>query len=195
MDFEIIADQIEAESLKLSWKLPSKNTKKFALARSWQIPKTTALFLHDLILKSKPRNILELGTSTGYSTIWLANAAKQVNATVDTIEFFIPKILVAKENFQKVGLDKYITLHEGMIIDVLSKWHKNIDFAFFDADKQRYTQYYELIKPLLNKNSIIVVDNAINFADRMKKFLKYLQDRKVNHEIVDIDNGLLIIRS
>lgn len=194
MNFETIADQIEEESLKLSWKLPSKNSKKFAMARSWQIPKTTALFLHDLIIHDKPKTILELGTSTGYSTIWLAQAAKQVNATVDTIEFFAPKITVAKENFKKTGLNKYITLHEGMIIDILSKWNRPIDFAFFDADKQRYTDYYELIKPFLKKNSVIVVDNAINFADRMKKFLKYLVVMNVEHEIIDLDNGLLIIK-
>ena len=192
MEFEKLIEEIESEGLRLSWKVPSKNKKRFAVVGSWQIPKNTGLYLHDMIIKNKPKNILELGTSTGYSTLWLAHAAKKVGAKVHTIEYFKPKIEVAKNNFRRAKLSEYIILHEGMIMEVLKSWNEKVDFVFFDADKQRYPEYFELIRPWFSYNAMIVVDNAVNFADRMKKFFAYLKNNNIAYEILDFDNGLMI---
>ena len=154
---------------------------------------------------SKPKNILELGTSVGYSTLFLAKSIQNNKGHVYTTEIMKEKIKLAKKHFKEAGLNNYISLIEKDILDVLKNWDKKkqIDFVFMDADKERYSLYLDLLLPLLNSRTLIVVDNAgkVRMADGklidseyIRKFVQNVKaNKKLNSIFLDMDNGLLLI--
>ncbi len=79
----------------------------------YNIPAATGKFFYNLVLISKAKNILEVGTSNGYSTIWLAEAAKQNKGKVTTIEISESKAKMAKENFERAKLNNTIKIIQG----------------------------------------------------------------------------------
>ncbi len=170
--------------------------------RPWIIPETTGQFLHDMIVKHNFSSVLELGTSIGYSTIWIADALSQTahpstsSRQVHTIEHSLNKIPVAQKYFQESGLDSFITLHQGNILDILEQFpsDQTFDFVFMDADRGHYHEYFPRIKKHLREGAIIVADNAGNMNARMQPFFDLLEQEGVSFEVLDMDNGLLVAR-
>lgn len=161
--------------------------------RLWQIPRTSAEVLKAFALSNKSKVILDLGTSAGYSGIWLASAARQFDGKVYTVELAKPKIEMAKEYFKKAKLDKYIEQIEGEISEVLKKWNKKVDFVFLDADKQNYLTYIKQLEPFLKKGSIIIADNALNYGHLMKDYLNYIsKSSKYYSFLLNVDHGLMV---
>jgi len=161
--------------------------------RLWSIPRQSAEILRLLVSIKQPKLILELGTSAGYSTIWLASAARHYGGKVYTIELTMPKIEMAKKYFQKAGVAENIEQLEGRISDILSNWDKKIDFVFLDADKENYLSYIKQFEPFLNNNAVIVADNASDYKDFMKDYLIYIATSgKYYNYLLDIDHGLMI---
>lgn len=159
----------------------------------WQIPRTSAEVLKAFALANKSKVILELGTSAGYSAIWLASAARQFDGKVYTVELAKPKIEMARKYFEKAKLDKFIEQIEGKISEVLEKWDKQIDLVFLDADKQNYLAYIKQFEPFLKKGSVIIADNASDFGHLMKDYLEYVS-KNLNYYsfLLNIDHGLMI---
>jgi len=113
------------------------------------MPRSTAELLSFLVVSSKAKNILELGTSIGYSAIWMAEASKKVSGHVYTIEKSTDRTKLARVNFKDSGL-RNITLLEGEILDYLSGWKRGeLDLVLIDAMKKEYLEYYKLVLPLL----------------------------------------------
>ena len=155
------------------------------------VPRSTGQFLHLLILATKARYVLELGCSLGYSTIWMALAAKKNNGHVYTTEIDNRRAHHAKENFKATGLEGDITLYEEDIFEVLSKWnHAEVDFVFIDAKKEEYLQYYERVLLLLRKGGMIVADDVGKFRDEVRPLLeKVSKDRRVVYQFLTLDDG------
>lgn len=161
--------------------------------RAWAIPRQSAQLLKLLVLMSKAKTVLELGTSFGYSTIWLASALYYRGGKLYTIELAKPKIRGAKQYFKKAYLEKIICQIEGNISDVLKKWNRKLDFVFMDADKMNYYSYLKKIEPHLNPGSVIVADNACDYGYLMKDYLKYVtKNSKYYSFLMKIDHGLMI---
>lgn len=161
--------------------------------RLWSVPRQTAEILNLLVLIKKPKIILELGTSAGYSTIWLALAARDIGGKVYTAEISKLKTAMAKEHFKEAGLCDYIEVIEGDIADVLKKWRKKTDFVFLDADKHNYLRYLKQLESNLAKGAVLVADNAINFRNLMEDYLRYVSKSPKYHSyLLRIDNGLMI---
>lgn len=159
----------------------------------WQIPRTSAEVLKCFALANKSKVILELGTSAGYSAIWLASAARQFDGKVYTIELAKPKIEMAKKYFEKAKLNKFIEQIEGKISEVLEHWNKKIDLVFLDADKHNYLAYIKQFEPFLIKGSVIIADNASDFDHLMKDYLEYVSKSAKYHSfLLNIDHGLMI---
>jgi len=144
---------------------------------TFNIPASTGKFFYNLVLISKAKNILEIGTSNGYSTIWLAEASKQNNGKVTTIEISEKKVNMAKENFDRARL-KNIKIIHGDALKEIPKLNEKYDFMFIDAIKKDYIEYLKLNEKNLKKGSIIVADNAIIFKHKMKHYLNYLKNNK-----------------
>ena len=157
----------------------------------YNIPAATGKFFYNLVLISKAKNILEVGTSNGYSTIWLAEAAKQNKGKVKTIEISESKVKMAKENFKRAKLDKLIKIIHGDALKEIPRLREKYDFMFIDAIKRDYIKYLKLNEKNLKKNAVIVADNAIIFKEKMIHYLNYLQNNKnYSSVLVPIGTGV-----
>lgn len=159
----------------------------------FNIPRETGCFLYMLVKVKKAKNILEVGTSNGYSTIWLAWAAKEKNGKVTTIERDRKKIDEARENFKKAGLDN-ITILEGDATEVtktLAADGERFDFVFLDATKKEYLTYLKNVIGCLEHGAVITADNVIVFREKMQDFLDFLkQDNRFNTMSLQLGTGL-----
>ena len=168
--------------------LPPDNT-----VRMWSVPRSTGELLYKFVSEHKPKTILELGTSSGYSTLWLASAAREYGGHVYTIEMAKPKIEMAQSYIDRVGFSSDITILEGMVSEVLQSWNKPVDLLFMDADKHNYLTYIKAIEPYLSTGATVIADNAVDFAHLMPDFLEYMtMSEKYDSELLEIDNGLLV---
>ena len=196
-NFQKIVEELEALDKTFVIKGSPKEYEKIWVPnneiRLWSIPRQSAEILKSLVLIKQPKLILELGTSAGYSTIWLASGARHYGGKVYTIELTKPKIEIAKKYFQKAGVAENIEQLEGKIFDILSNWDKKIDFVFLDADKGNYISYIKQLEPSLSNNAVIVADNASDYRDLMKDYLIYVTTSGKYHSyLLNIDHGLMI---
>jgi caffeoyl-CoA O-methyltransferase len=157
----------------------------------WQIKPKTAKKIFNLTKKFKPKIILELGTSAGYSSLVFAKAC--LKTKIYTIECVPYRIKLAKESFIKTNLNERIILYENKINDVLKNWNKKIDLLFLDADKDNYINYTKKLLHFLNKNSIIIADNVLDNPKKTQIFINFMRSLKNFKTIIyKIDNGVLV---
>ena len=111
----------------------------------------------------KARNILEIGTATGYSGLFLAQIANENSGFLTTMEIDEIRYGKAVENFKKLGLFEKNKMIFGDALEEISKLDKNVkyDFIFIDASKGQYLRFFEMSYELLNENGIIFIDNLM----------------------------------
>ncbi|MBY9015189.1 MAG: O-methyltransferase [Candidatus Lokiarchaeota archaeon] len=164
------------------------------MERLRQIPPETGKFLSILAAGAPNGEFLEIGTSGGYSTLWIALACIERGIKIKTFEILEEKIKLAKETFRESEMANYIELVEGDTRDFL-KEEKNISFCFLDAEKEVYDDCYNLIIPNMVKGGLLVADNAINHYETLKPMInKVLSDERVDAMIVPIGKGELLCR-
>ena len=164
------------------------------MGRLRQIPPETGKFLSILAAGAPNGDFLEIGTSGGYSTMWIALACIERSIKIKTFEILEEKIKLAKETFQMNKMTNYIELVGEDARDFL-KAEINISFCFLDAEKEVYDECYYLIIPNMVKGGILVADNAINQYNVLKPMIdKALLDERVDALIVPIGKGELLCR-
>jgi predicted O-methyltransferase YrrM len=131
--------------------------------RMLAITPDTGEFYYALLTAQNAKNVLELGTSTGYSTLFIVGALLEnhKNPKITTIEQNPSKISRAKRNFRRARVSRHIKVIHSKIIDVLKKVPKRerFDFVLIDADKENVKKYFDLILPHLMIGGIIATDN------------------------------------
>ena len=164
------------------------------MQRLRQIPPETGKFLAILAASAPTGPIFEIGTSAGYSTLWLALAARQTGRQVVTCEMLPEKISLARETFRLAGVEDVVTLYEGDARVKLAEMEQ-IGFCFLDAEKELYSECYELVIPRLIPGGLLVADNAINHRETLAPMLERAQaDPRVDAVIVPIGKGELVCR-
>ena len=164
------------------------------LQRLRQISPETGKFLALLLANAPAGACLEIGTSAGYSSLWLALACEETGRTLTTFEVLPEKIKLARETFRKTQVEKTVHLIEGDARLHLSQYEK-IAFCFLDAEKEVYAECYEMVIPKLVKGGLLVADNAINFREILQPMLDRAQsDERVDALIVPIGQGELVCR-
>jgi predicted O-methyltransferase YrrM len=158
-----------------------------------QITADVGRFLHVLVLAAKPGSILEIGTSGGYSTIWLATAARHVGASVVTLEVDPAKVPQAAANLREAGVDDVVTAVQGDALAYLRSQREPVGFVFLDAEKDDYLAYLPLIVPLLSPGGVLVADNLLSHAELLAEF----RERALSHPslsamVVPIGRGELL---
>jgi len=164
------------------------------MKRLRQIPPETGKFISILAAMAPKGEFLEIGTSAGYSTMWIALACQLTNNKLTTFEILKEKAGLARETFRITNLDYIIELIEADARNYLQDY-KSISFCFLDAEKEVYEECYDLIIPNMVKGGILVADNAINHFEKLKPMLeKALADKRVDALIVTIGKGELVCR-
>ena len=145
---------------------------------SWSdlnVPYVDGKILHDLVLKGNFKRILEIGTSTGHSTIWLAWAAAKTGGRVTTIEVDKERHEVALQNFKKAGVAAYIDACLGDAHELVPALKGPFDFVFSDADKDRYIRYFRDLEPKITVNGCFTAHNVLGWSSDGKKFVEYVK--------------------
>ena len=163
----------------------------------WNISRPTALFLYNLIKNEGFTHGLEVGTSNGYSGIWLSTALKANGGTLDTIEYYEKRYSIALENFKKCGTADVVTIHPGSACDILRELPKDfkIDFAFVDANKRESIEYFNLIHPHLKVGGVFTCDNVLSHKEKVQTYIDAINSHPdYRHVVLDLPAGLSFAR-
>ncbi len=164
------------------------------LQRLRQIPPETGRFIALLAASAPAGNYIEIGTSAGYSTLWLALACRTVCRTITTFEVMAEKVRLAGETFARAGVSDVVTLvHD----DARAHLHtlRDIAFCFLDCEKEAYLDCYEAVVPQLLPGGILVADNAINHQVTLQPCIdRARSDERVDSMVVPVGKGELVCR-
>lgn len=164
------------------------------MQRLRQIGPEVGQFIALLAAAAPAGRYLEIGTSAGYSTLWLALACRQVKRRVTTFEILDDKAALARATFDLAGVWDVVELVHGDALQHLPAL-RDIAFCFLDAEKEVYGRCYEAVIPNMVCGGILVADNAINHAATLQPMLdRALADARVDAMIVPIGKGELVCR-
>ncbi len=164
------------------------------LDRLRQIPPETGRFLALLAAAAPAGRYVEIGTSAGYSTLWLALACRAVGRTITTFEILDGKAELARQTFRSAGVEDVVDLVHGDALELLPDID-NVAFCFLDAEKDLYLRFYEVVVPRMVTGGFLVADNAINMADVLQPVIDRAEaDDRVDAMVVPVGKGELVCR-
>jgi predicted O-methyltransferase YrrM len=159
--------------------------------RSRQVEPTTGRFLFALAASQAGIEVLEVGASRGYSSIWLAAGARVLGGRLLSFEHDPVKCAAWKENVAAAGLVEWAELVEGNAFETLHATSDLFDLVFLDAEKDDYEALFALIRPLLDAGGLLVADNVLSHAETLAAYSASRQaDRTMSSVTVPLDRGL-----
>jgi caffeoyl-CoA O-methyltransferase len=170
----------DAETTQINSGIDSKVSRFLTQARqSWSdlnVPYNDGKRLYDLVVKGNFKHILEIGTSTGHSTIWLAWAASKTGGVVVTIEIDKERYLKALDNFKQAGVDRFIDARLTDAHELVPVLMGPFDFVFCDADKEWYLQYFKEVENKIAPSGCFVAHNVLwRGSPEIDRFLSYVE--------------------
>ena len=164
------------------------------MKRLRQIPPDVGRFIAIVAAAAPAGRMLEIGTSAGYSTLWLALAGRAAGRKITTYEISDEKAALARETFAAAGVEDVVEFVHGDALDRLP-CSTDIGFCFLDAEKEIYGRCYEAIVPAMAPGGFLVADNAISHQAELRPLLdRALRDQRVDALIVPIGRGELVCR-
>ncbi|MDP7288196.1 MAG: O-methyltransferase [Phycisphaerae bacterium] len=136
------------------------------------VPANDGRLLRMLAESLGAKNIVEIGTSNGYSGIWFSLALRKTGGKLTTYEIDKTRAELARKNFKRAGVEKYITLIEGDAHKEVTKLTDKIDIVFLDADKAGYVDYLKKLLPLVRPGGLIIAHNTTSHGKWMEPYLK-----------------------
>jgi len=124
------------------------------------------------------KNVVEIGTSNGYSGIWFCLALRKTGGKLTTFEIDKGRAELARKNFKRAGVDKFVTLIEGDAHKEVSKLKDKIDILFMDADKAGYVDYLKQLLPLVRPGGLILAHNTTSHGSAMQDYIKAVTTHK-----------------
>lgn len=155
----------------------------------------SALFLAMQVRIQQSKKILEIGTSTGYSTLWLADAAQVTGAKVTTLEIDEKRTAQAKLYAQELQVDDVIDFWVGDAQNFLEKSQEKYDFILLDTERDAYLNYWIYLQNMIQvKGGVLIVDNVISHAAEVKSLINEIkQDSRFMTTTLPIGAGLFIV--
>ena len=155
----------------------------------------TARLLAVLIRALAPRQLLEIGTSNGYSTLWLADAARDVGAAVVSVDVDAERSAQAGVNLAAAGLAEFVELRvEDAALTLATAPAETYDLILLDAERDAYTAYWPDIARVLGPHGLLAVDNAISHAADLEAFEDLISsDDRFIHALCPTGAGLLVL--
>lgn len=138
----------------------------------WSVPRKDGELLHFLVKATRAKHVLEVGTSHGYSAIWMGLGLEETEGRLITIEVDAARHELARRHVSEAGLSQRVTLLRGDAHLELTKLDGPFDFVFLDADKEGQVDYFNKLYPKrLSPGGVLAVHNAIQQASAMKDYL------------------------
>ncbi len=164
------------------------------LERLRQITPDTGRFIALWAASSPPGAMVEIGTSAGYSTLWLAQACRLNGRTLTTFEILPGKVRLARDTFTRAGVTDVVNLVESDFLSHVDEFDE-IGFCFLDAEKDVYRSCYDAVIPKLVPGGVLIADNATSHFDDLEPKLNFaLSDERVDTMIATVGKGELICR-
>jgi predicted O-methyltransferase YrrM len=155
----------------------------------------TAQMLSLLVRATLTRNLLELGTSNGYSTLWLADAVRATGGQLTSVEIDASRSVQAAQNLGRAGLIDFVELRVADAGEVLHESEEDAwDMIFLDAERPAYVEYWPELKRTLRPGGLLAVDNVLSHADEVAEFRSLVTaSSTVTEALVPIGAGLLLV--
>jgi caffeoyl-CoA O-methyltransferase len=161
--------------------------------RARQVARTTGQFLFAYVAPQTDCEVLELGGSRGYSTIWLAAGVRYLGGRVLSLEVDPAKCEAWRANIAEAGLSDWADLLEGDAFEALPRIDDVFDVVFLDAEKDDYEPLFELARTKLEPGAIVIADNVLSHEDTLGAYSKARQaDPTLESVTVPLDRGLEI---
>ncbi len=159
--------------------------------RSRQVAETTGRFLFSLVAPQTDCEVLEIGGSRGYSTIWFAAGVRQLGGRVLSLEHDPRKVEAWRANIEEAGLAEWAELLDGDASELLPQIEDVFDVVFIDAEKDDYERWFELARGKVEPGALIVADNVLSHADPLAAYSAARQsDPDLLSVTVPLDRGL-----
>lgn len=165
------------------------------LQRYRNIEAESAQLLSQFIRMQQAKTILEIGTSTGYSTLWLAEAAQATDGQVITLEIDATRSAEAKRHVTELELSEVVSFWVGDAADYLKEAQETYDFILLDAERNAYENYWPDLKRLIKpKGGVLIIDNVISHAAEVKPLLSLIKkDSTFMSTILPVGAGLCVV--
>ena len=186
----IVASRLEAFGLENDMRVTERSQKMLNLERP------TAELLYILVTISQRRRILEIGTSNGYSAIWLASALRETQGLpLLTIEQSLDKVAQARANLLAASLHDWVQVIQGDATSVCSALTGPFDCIFFDADRVSAPKQLECLLPKLTADALLLADNVLSHPDEIAGYISSVEAlQQFDTMTVPIGKGLHIAR-
>jgi predicted O-methyltransferase YrrM len=167
--------------------------------RARQVARTTGQFLFAYVAPQTDCEVLELGGSRGYSTIWLAAGVRHLGGRVLSLESDPAKIEAWRANIEEAGLSDWADLVEGDAFETLPPIADVFDVVFLDAEKEQYEALFAEARTKLEPGAVVIADNVLSHADTLAAYSQARQmDSTLESVTVPLDRGLemsVVLRS
>jgi caffeoyl-CoA O-methyltransferase len=159
--------------------------------RARQVTPTTGQFLFALVAPQWDCEVLEIGGSRGYSTIWLAAGVRYLGGRVLSLENDPRKIEAWRRNVADAGLEDWADLVEGDAFETLASIEDIFDLVFIDAEKEDYERFFGLARTKVEPGGVVVADNVLSHEETLGEYSRARQaDRTLESVTVPLDRGL-----
>lgn len=167
----------------------------------WNLDRECANFLNTLIQIHNSKNVLEIGTSNGYSGIWILKALEKTGGNFTTIEFWEKRQSQARKNFEicspnikpKAKIGSAVVVLEDLEEEIIKNKIEKFDFVFIDANKKEYIEYFKIIDRIITKNAVILADNILSHYEKVENYVQTLfNNPNYQSQIIDIGAGMML---
>lgn len=167
----------------------------------WNLDRECANFLNSLIKIKNAQNVLEIGTSNGYSGVWILKALEHTKGRLTTIEFWEKRQSIARQNFAlctpdvevepKIG--SAVVVLEDLLEEINQKKREKFDFVFIDANKKEYIEYFKLVDKMLKTGGVILADNILTHYQKVEDYVNNLFDNPLyQSQILPFGAGMML---
>jgi predicted O-methyltransferase YrrM len=159
--------------------------------RARAIAPTTGRFLFGLVAQHPACDVLELGGSRGYSTLWLGAGVRYLGGRVVSLENDPVKCEARRRNIDAAGLDEWVELVDGNALEIVPTLAEAFDIVFIDAEKDDYEQLFQLAREKVDPGAVFVADNVLSHEETLGAYSRARQaDPTLESVTVPLDRGL-----
>jgi caffeoyl-CoA O-methyltransferase len=159
--------------------------------RARAVAPTTGRFLFGLVAHHPGCDVLELGGSRGYSTLWLAAGVRYLGGRVVSLENDPVKCAARRANIAEAGLEEWVELVDGDALEVIPTLSEAFDVVFVDAEKDDYERLFQLAREKVEPGAVVVADNVVSHEETLGAYSRARQeDPALVSVTVPLDRGL-----